>query len=278
MTQIFLAALLSFFFLITSNIGQTASLSVIAPEAHDIQKIVKRGVLRVAMHAIDHPPFFMRDAQGKLIGLDVELAQQIAAELGVRVEFIRTADTFDGVVDQVMREEADVAISKISLTLTRAKRVLYTEPYFVFRQALLINRLMLERYPQSVSIAELAKHENFSIAVIDQTSYAHFAEKAFPKARLMRARKWQEEAVAAVAEGHVLAAFRDELEVIRALRELPERTLTMMAVVLSDREDPLMMVLPMKSQTFRHWLNLFLRGGNVRHNVDYLKQNYRDYL
>ncbi|MFN9000988.1 MAG: substrate-binding periplasmic protein [Holosporales bacterium] len=232
----------------------------------------------MALHAVDHPPFFMHDNHGNLVGLDVDLAKMIASELGVQVEFLRTATSFEGVVDQVMRQEADMAISKISLTLNRAKRVLYTDPYFVFRQALLINRILLEQYPTGISVAHLAERSDIKIAVLEGTSYAQFAERLFPKASLMRAQDWHAEITPAVAEGLVLAAFRDELEVIRALRTIPQGTLKMVAVVLSDREDPLMMVLPPQSHGLRLWLNLFLRAKSVRFNLDYLKQHYRDYL
>ena len=111
----------------------------------DLQRIMNRGHLIVAMHREDFPPFFMHDKSGRYHGLDVSLAQDIGRRLGVGVKFNRKAETFDEVIDIVARREADVAMSYLSRTLERAKRVKFTESYLSLRLALWVNRLRLPK-------------------------------------------------------------------------------------------------------------------------------------
>jgi polar amino acid transport system substrate-binding protein len=67
----------------------------------DLQRIMDKKELIVAMVASDHPPFFTTGKDGKLHGFDVEIAKDIAKELGVEVRLNRTAKTFDGTVEGV---------------------------------------------------------------------------------------------------------------------------------------------------------------------------------
>ena len=89
----------------------------------DIQRILDRDKLIVAVLTSDNAPFFMTDDSdsNNLIGLDAKIAKGLADALGVEVEFNRSADTFNGVVDQVYQLKADIAISKISQPLSRAQ-------------------------------------------------------------------------------------------------------------------------------------------------------------
>ena len=57
------------------------------------------------------------------IGHDVELARSIADALGVEIEFDRSPKTFNAITDLVASEKADMAISLVSRTLSRAEKV-----------------------------------------------------------------------------------------------------------------------------------------------------------
>ena len=106
----------------------------------DMQRILNNGKLVVAMYFEDVPPFFMTSKNGSLFGFEVDLANDIAKKLGVKVEFNRSAQTFDGLVDMVTEGKADIAISMLSNTLSRARRVRFSEPYITLHQSFLFNR------------------------------------------------------------------------------------------------------------------------------------------
>jgi ABC-type amino acid transport substrate-binding protein len=70
-----------------------------ASGVHDLQTIVDAKVLRVAVTRFDLPAFHARRADGTLAGAEIDMAEQIGRALGVKVEFIDDADSFDAVVD-----------------------------------------------------------------------------------------------------------------------------------------------------------------------------------
>src|SRR4030095_11458007 len=62
--------------------------------APDIKTILDRGELIVAMTEGEQPPFYYVGPDGQLAGLDVTLARDIAARLGVKVSFNRSPKSF----------------------------------------------------------------------------------------------------------------------------------------------------------------------------------------
>src|SRR5262249_28990894 len=104
------------------------------------------GELIVAMTAGDQPPFYYVGSDGQLAGLDATLARDIASRLGVKVSFNRSPKSFNEVVELVAQGGADVAISKLSRTLTRAQMVPYHTPCAPSRHPMLCNRLRLAQH------------------------------------------------------------------------------------------------------------------------------------
>ena len=94
-------------------------------------------------YSIDNSILHTESAQ--VGGLDVELIKGFAQKLGVKVSFLRTADSLDDVVSMVAKGEADLGISKLSITFNRTTKVLFTKPYIKLRKALIVNRTLLEQ-------------------------------------------------------------------------------------------------------------------------------------
>ena len=90
------------------DLGLARAQSVLPP---DIERIRSSGELRVAMTADLWPPFFFLNKNKELMGLDVDLATEIARRLGVRVRFVREAKTFDEIVTMVVDRRADIAVA-----------------------------------------------------------------------------------------------------------------------------------------------------------------------
>lgn len=227
--------------------------------APDMQAIQQRGVLRVAMLGQDNPPFFTQDAQGQLTGVDVDLARALAATLGVQVNFIRTAQTFDQVTQLVYTNQADVAISKLTVTLERATQGLFSQPYLVMRDALLLNRLQLAQRGLQTQDELVNDIRQFSgrLGVITQTAHARIARQRFPQAEIVEYPRWSE-VVTAVEQGEVLAAFRDELEVRQLVLNEPKLALYLKTAVLSDSQNRRAVLLPWNSYNLRDLVNQYL--------------------
>ena len=260
-------------FIITLVIILTAP-GVSSQDRHPgIQLIKDKGKLVVAMVNADHPPFFMVNEKGELYGLDVKLGKDIAQELDVKVEFNRKAKTFDEVIAMVVRKEADVAISKLSKTLKRSEKVLFTTPYIVLRRGLLINRLKMAQTGDDGDPIEFITNLRGDIGVIAASSYVDFARCMFPKASIKEFGTW-EDVISALEKGSILAAFRDELEIKKIIRARPGISLKVQTVVFKDTKDPIAMAVSWDNPFLLYWLNEYLETRNFDLDADKLLSEY----
>ncbi|MGQ9767785.1 MAG: ABC transporter substrate-binding protein [Anaerolineae bacterium] len=89
-------------------------------------RIQERGVWRVGMDP-SFPPFEYPAADGRPIGLDVDLAEAIAATWGVRVEIVGVG--FDELLDAVHVHQVDSALSALPVVPHRTRDVSFSDPY-----------------------------------------------------------------------------------------------------------------------------------------------------
>jgi polar amino acid transport system substrate-binding protein len=82
-------------------------------------------LLRVGV-APDYPPLvFVRDEQ--IVGVEADLAQELAGALGRQVEFVPLR--FDQLVPALLDGHIDIIMSALSVTSARQIRIAYSEPY-----------------------------------------------------------------------------------------------------------------------------------------------------
>jgi polar amino acid transport system substrate-binding protein len=239
----------------------------------DIRKIIDRGKLIVAIYHQDNAPFFMRDSQGGLYGVDIHLTGEIAAKLGVKVEFNCNPATFNEVVDTVARHEADIGIGSLSCTLERAKRVSFTKPYIILHQGLLINRVSAARQKHGSRIMDILQVPDTAIGVQGGTSHAASARERFPRAVIREYPGWKD-VLDAVMKGEVAAVFDDEVEVRKLIAARPEVALDLQTVVLKDTSDPIAIAVPWDSANLLSWLNLYLDSLGGKLTVEGILKEY----
>ncbi|MGG6240339.1 substrate-binding periplasmic protein [Nodosilinea sp. AN01ver1] len=253
----------------------SASTPAISAMPPDVQRILNKGRLTVAVLGQDNAPFFM-NAQGQLSGLDIQLAQALADQLGVSLDITRSAQTFDQVVDAVYGQKADLAISKISRTLKRAQRVRFSRPYLRMRQGLLVNRLQMAEQAQGRSMVETIRDLRGQVGVIKGSSYVGFLKQKFPQASIVEYPTW-EEIVEAVVRGDILAAYRDELEIKKVVRTRPDVALQLQTIALTDTQDSLAVVLPWSSGHLLAFVDQYLDTLTAQYTVDTVLDEYADY-
>ncbi|MGB3309064.1 MAG: ABC transporter substrate-binding protein [Nodosilinea sp.] len=241
----------------------------------DVQRVLDKSKLTVAVLGQDNAPFFMDEA-GQMIGLDIQLARTLAAQLGVSLEITRAAQTFDQVVDTVYDQKADLAISKISRTLKRAQRVRFSRPYLRMRQGLLVNRLQMAEQTQGRSMVETIRDLRGQVGVIKGSSYVGFLKQKFPHASIVEYPTW-EEIVEAVVRGDILAAYRDELEIKKVVRTRPDAALQLQTIALTDTQDSLAVVLPWSSSHLLAFVDQYLDTLTAQYTVDTVLDDYADY-
>jgi ABC-type amino acid transport substrate-binding protein len=209
------------------------------------------------MTAGDHPPFYYVQSDGQLAGLDVMLAHDIASQLGVKVRFNRSSKTFNEVVELVAQGGADVGISKLSRTLTRAQMVRFTKPYVTFCHAMLLHRLRLAQYTSDESLPKFLRDLKGDVGVIAQSSYEGFLGQYFRGATAVPFRTW-DEAVAAVFAGKVLAIYRDELEIQKINQSHQDASLTLKTIIYKDMKDYIAIAVAWDRPHLAAWLDVYL--------------------
>jgi len=239
---------------------------------NEIQEIIKRGKLVVAMYAKDTPPFYYVDKNDHLVGLDVTLIKGFAELLGVPVEFDRSSKFLNDTVDMVENHKADLAITKLSMTFKRATRVLFTEPYVNLHQSLLINRLELLKQLHGRSQEETIQQLSGKIGVVAKSSYVDYA-KHFKNMEVVTYPAWSD-VVSAVYEGKITAAFRDEAEIKIILRDQPEMALALLSVVLKDANDRKGIAVAMDHNNLKSILNFYIKSLNMDITADKVVNNY----
>jgi polar amino acid transport system substrate-binding protein len=255
------------------------SIALVSPSdkvAPDIQALKDKNKIIISTRNEDMFLFSMKNQEGQLTGVDMEISKGIAQELGVELELNRQAQTFDDVVDLVASGKADLGISKLSLTLHRAERVSYSSVYVVMHQALLINRIQLKKFQEAnaKSIEDILHKNKVKIGTLDNSSYVLFAKKLFPNVEIIKFKSWQNEIVPKVLDGTLFAAFYDEIEVKKIIKKTPDASLKLLAVILKKNKDPIMIICPWNKPHLLHWVNLYLKSKVILYTVDELYKKY----
>ncbi len=84
-------------------------------------------VVRLGVDAT-YPPFESKDANGKLVGFEVELGEAVCKEMGVTCEWV--VQDWDGIIPGLLARKYDAIFSSMSINPERAEQVLFTEPYY----------------------------------------------------------------------------------------------------------------------------------------------------
>jgi ABC-type amino acid transport substrate-binding protein len=91
-----------------------------------LEKIKRTGVMTSA-NTFSYPPFGFIE-NGKQVGFDVDLANQIAERMGVKLVYEQI--DFRGIIAALTSKRVDLLITGMVYTPDRAKQIAYSEPYF----------------------------------------------------------------------------------------------------------------------------------------------------
>ncbi len=101
----------------------------------DLDTITKAGVWKVGTEGT-YPPFTFHDASGKLVGFDVEIAQEVGKRLGVKTEFIE--GKWDGLIAGVDVRRYDAVVNEVTITDARKAKYDFTDSYIVSKAVLIV--------------------------------------------------------------------------------------------------------------------------------------------
>lgn len=251
-------------FLVFSTVW--ASLAGVQEEpVRDCVQIMASQKLIVAMPDKDYPPYLLQGKEGQLTGLEVDLAKDIAKELGVSLEIIKT-ESFNEVIDKVAAGQADIGLP-LSMTLSRATKVKFTNAYRRFEIVLLLNRMKMAQADLEAGMQHLdeLKKTTETIGVIGRTAYEAGALKYFPSAKIKLYDRIQD-LIRAVEKGEILLAAVNSGMSAAYLQENPRLMIRLQPFTIKGRYDYTAMAVGLEVDHLLSWLNTYLnvRGMTVK--------------
>jgi ABC-type amino acid transport substrate-binding protein/serine/threonine protein kinase len=168
-----------------------------------LDRIVDQKKLRVGMETTYHEPFVYYDAHlKKVVGFDVDLANELASSLGVTVDRVshEWKDLFTGIEER----ELDVVLSAVTITKERARKYGFSDPYL--RTGVVVTT-------RAASERLTAPGTGKTIGAQRQTTAAQTAKRSFPQATF-REYDTLDSAFAALSRAEIDALLSDETVVL----------------------------------------------------------------
>ena len=99
------------------------------PQASRLDRVLTTQLLRVCIWPDYYGITYRNPKTQQLTGIDIDLAQALAGDLGaqVRVHFIDSS--FAKVIDDVLGDRCDIAMFAIGITASRAEKLRFSRPY-----------------------------------------------------------------------------------------------------------------------------------------------------
>jgi polar amino acid transport system substrate-binding protein len=102
-----------------------------------LKAVLQRGTLRVG-DCLTFAPFGFYNKDGAADGYDVDLAKELAKQMGVKLEVVNT--TSANRIPNLQTSKVDVVFCNFTRNLERAKEIAFTNPYVVASEALLVKK------------------------------------------------------------------------------------------------------------------------------------------
>lgn len=172
------------------------SLGVSTSQADVLDKVLESGKLRVGVSIFE--PWAMKKPSGELHGFEIQVAKQLAKDLGVAPEF-KIVD-WENIISSLESKEFDVIIAGMAITPKRALRLNFSIPYASSGIGIVAN---LDQTKNISSIGELNTSKS-KIGAVSGTVSENLAKKVFYEAthKLFIS---SEEAINAVVAGDIHA-------------------------------------------------------------------------
>ena len=168
-----------------------------------VDAIKQKGKLVVATSP-DYAPFEFQalvDGKNQVVGADIDMAQAIADELGVKLEI--SSMSFDNVLTSLQTGKADLAIAGISATDERKEVFDFSIPYYENKMSFLVRKTDLDKYKDLSNLASA------NIAAQKGTVPETMVKEQLPNAQLTSLTNMGE-AVNELQAGKVDAVHMDE--------------------------------------------------------------------
>ena len=244
-------------------VAMTLTLSLFGLQAQAagsaLNKILDSGTLRVGTTGDFNPMSFKDPATNEYMGHQIDAAKQLAADLGVEVEFVPTE--WKTLINGIVADKYDIVMTGTSMTPGRAKAAGYTEPWGRTGYLPLTRKDKMGRFKTWDDLNQPDVTIGYNLG----TSFADFVKINLPDAKVREvespARDWQE-----------LLAGRVDVT-ISSILEAGKLSSTHEPLVIPFQQTANSVTLGfMVSQTDQVWLNFLNSWMRMKHEIGYFRQ------
>jgi polar amino acid transport system substrate-binding protein len=176
-----------------------------------LDRIQKKGELVVGMSG-DQPPLNVTTRDGRIIGLEADIASRLASDMGVKLRLATIP--FAELLPALSEGKIDLILSGMTMTTKRNQKTAFVGPYYVTGKAFLTKQKTIA----SLKNADGIDAPEYTVAALKGSTSQLYVEKVLPKAKLVPTGNYdealglvlQDKAHVMVADYHfcAFAAFR----------------------------------------------------------------------
>ncbi len=232
----------------------------------DIARILARGKLIVATTLIDSPPMYQISEDGTGVGIECDLAKEIADSLGVELEYLRYSDDYSQLQNAVIDGSADMIICCYSNTLTRARYLRFSNVYLSINYGIMANSSQLVQYGAEEDPAGFLLKNPMKLGVLGGSSHAAAVRMLFPECEIVEVFLEEgdpyldayDKAAYMVARGELFGYFCVEAEFVMQYLRHPDLSIYTKSYSFTDVSDTYAIGMNMQDTGLQQYVNLFL--------------------
>ena len=160
-----------------------------------------------------YPPFESKNAQGELVGFDIDLANEICKRIAARCNYVES--DFDALIPSLKAKKIDFIISSLSITEKRQQEIAFSDKLYAANARLVAPKgAKLEPTPESL------KGKN--IGLLQGTTQETYANQYWrPKGVTITPYANQDLVYQDLNAGRIDAAFQDEVQASEGFLKQP---------------------------------------------------------
>jgi polar amino acid transport system substrate-binding protein len=215
--------------------------------------------------AASMPPLNMTTKDGRIMGMEMDLAEYFASSIGVKLTV--KPMPFNDLLPALEAGQVDMVLSGMTITPARNLKVAFVGPYFASGKSILAKAANVD------SIDEIAKMNNpdkVLVALKGSTSQM-FVEKVTPKAKLVLADDYSQ-AVSMVLDDRAVAMVADFPICMVSVYRYPDAKLATLKKPFSY--EPLGIALPPNDPLLVNWVQNFLHALDKMGDMEMLMEKW----
>jgi polar amino acid transport system substrate-binding protein len=229
-----------------------------------LERITKNGVLRVGVSG-NQAPLNMKDRSGKLMGLEIDLAQVMARAFKVRLQLVEKP--FPELLSAMKGGEVDIVMSGMSITPERSIDATFVGPYVMSGKSILTKSTLLARAQDTSDVNDA----NIKLVVLAGSTSEDFVKRNLPRATPVTVSDY-DQAIEMVRKEEVDAMVADMPACILAVLRYQGEGLLTLNQPLSI--EPIGIAIPAGDPQFENLLDNYLNAIEGAGIMELLRQKW----